>query len=115
MSLCKHLTSLKYLHFEYCFTDEQETCLKKNEQETALQLLTSLQQLRFDGCDYFLDLAVGQHSLPSLKRILELPERGLPPSLEELEARRCCRELTEQCRMLATRKLNVKIDGKYVN
>jgi hypothetical protein len=48
-------------------------------------------------------------------RILELPERGLPPSLEELEARRCCRELTEQCRMLATRKLNVKIDGKYVN
>jgi hypothetical protein len=97
--------------------------LKKNEQETALQLLTSLQQLRFDGCDYFLDLAVGQHSLPSLKRleifegtrILELPERGLPPSLEELEARRCCRELTEQCRMLATRKLNVKIDGKYVN
>ncbi|WVZ99498.1 hypothetical protein U9M48_044781 [Paspalum notatum var. saurae] len=124
VSFCKHLTSLKCLRFipsEYCIDDFDDSRLT-GEQETALQLLTSLQELRFDGSHGLSDLPVGLHSLPSLKRleindcprISRLPERGLPPSLEELEVRWCSEELTEQCRMLATGKLTVKIDWKYV-
>ena len=94
-----------------------------DEEERALQLLTSLQELEFVGYCELSDLPVGLHSLLSLKRleisdcpsISRLPERGLPPSLEKLEVHYCSMELTEQCRMLATSKLNVKIDGNYVN
>ncbi|CAL5029947.1 unnamed protein product [Urochloa decumbens] len=60
------------------------------EQERALQLLTSLQEL---CCFNLAGLPVGLHTLSSLKRleiyncrcISRLPEKGLPPSLEELE------------------------------
>jgi hypothetical protein len=94
-----------------------------DEQERALQLLTSLEELAFRYCDYLEELPVGLHSLPSLKRlkinccwrISWLPESGLPPSLEELEIRGCSEELMEQCRELATSKLKVEIDFKCVN
>jgi hypothetical protein len=93
------------------------------EQDRALQLVTSLQDLGFAGCYELVDLPVCLHSLSSLKRlgiincrrILRLPEKGLPPSLEELEIRGCSEELTGQCRALATSMLKVDIDWKYVN
>lgn len=92
-------------------------------QESALQLLTSLQELRFEDCNNLADLPVGLHRLPSLKRleiigcrhISRLPGKGLTPSLEELEIDcNCTKELTEQCTMLATTrsKPRVKIGGK---
>ncbi|KAK8449681.1 hypothetical protein SEVIR_7G253850v4 [Setaria viridis] len=95
------------------------------EQKRALQHLTSLQELRFQGCSNLAGLPVDLRSLSSLKRleiwdcssISRLPEKGLPPSLEEIEIELCSKELTDECRMLATttRKPKVKIDGKYVN
>jgi len=122
MPFCKHLTSLQCLQLADEYGDIEAAGLSC-EQEAALQLLTSLQQLQFVGYCELSDLPVGLHSLPSLKRfgivncptISKLPERGLPPSLEELEVYRCSKELTEQCRTLATSKLKVIIDEKYVN
>jgi hypothetical protein len=112
---CKHLTSLQCLELQDVCEDIEVAGLTC-EQEAALQLLKSLQQLRFDGYELS-DLPVGLHSLPSLKRleifgcpsISRLPERGLPPSLEELEVYKCSEELTKQCRTLATSKLKVII------
>uniref|UniRef100_K3YES4 NB-ARC domain-containing protein n=1 Tax=Setaria italica TaxID=4555 RepID=K3YES4_SETIT len=107
-SFCKHLTSLRYLRITdsdvICFTDEQEK---------ALQLLTSLQDLSFLGFLNLIDLPAVLHSLHSLKkldvkgcpRISRLPEKGLPPSLELVAIERCSEELQEQCRMLTTGKL----------
>jgi hypothetical protein len=118
----KHLTSVQCLQLggdEYEYIDAAGlTC----EQEAALLLLTSLQELRFEGYYKLSDLPVGLHSFLSLKRlaisycpnISRLPERGLPPSLEELEVCGCSEELTEQCRTLATSKLKVIIDEEYV-
>lgn len=111
-SFCKHLTSLRYLRITdsdvICFTDEQEK---------ALQLLTSLQDLSFLGFLNLIDLPAVLHSLHSLKkldvkgcpRISRLPEKGLPPSLELVAIERCSEELQEQCRMLTTGKLKVQI------
>ncbi|CAD6271329.1 unnamed protein product [Miscanthus lutarioriparius] len=107
---CEHLTSLQCLQLVNECTDAAGlTC----EQEAALQLLTSLQELGFHHCFKLSDLPVGLHSHPSLKRleityspsISRLPERGLPPSLEELEVHKCSEKLSEQCRKLATSKL----------
>ncbi|KAG0519081.1 hypothetical protein BDA96_09G233400 [Sorghum bicolor] len=119
---CKHLTSLQCLQLEHRYGYIDVAGLTW-EQEAALQLLTSLQELRFKWYNKLSDLPVGLHSLLSLKRleifycesISRLPQRGLPPSLEELEVSLCSEELTEQCRMLATNKLKVIIDWKYVN
>ncbi|RLM75445.1 hypothetical protein C2845_PM15G22490 [Panicum miliaceum] len=120
-SFCKCLTSLRRLEFCYRWGKVRRLT---DEQESALQLLTSLQELRFEKCNNLTDLPVGLHSLSSLKKleiifctsISRLPERGLPPSLEELEIENCSKELTDQCRMLATTrsKPRVKINGKYV-
>jgi Leucine-rich repeat (LRR) protein len=111
----KHLTSLRHLRVTY---DSNRNSVRfTDEQEKALQLLTSLQGLAILG---FLDLEefpAVLHSLHSLKRldvrgcprISRLPEKGLPPSLEVLEINDCSVELQEQCRMLATGKLRVQI------
>ncbi|KAL6651402.1 hypothetical protein ACP70R_010327 [Stipagrostis hirtigluma subsp. patula] len=117
-SICKNLTSLQCLEFH-----GTEVTGLTDGQERVLQLLTSLQELRFVFCDNLQYLPVSLHSLPSLKmlqiihceRISRLPEKGLPPSLEELEIRWCSSDLTEQCRALATSKLRVKINRVYVN
>ncbi|CAN6356015.1 unnamed protein product [Urochloa humidicola] len=118
-SFCRNLTSLLRLELRARL---KEVARLTDEQERALQLLTSLQELRFWHSYELTDLPRSLHSLTSLKRleicycqcILRLPERGLPPSLEELEISYCSKELSEQCRTLA-RKLKVKIDGEYVN
>jgi hypothetical protein len=118
---CKHLTSLQCLQLDDKCLDIDAAGLTCG-QEAALQLLTSLQELRFEGYYKLSDLPVGLHNFLSLKRlaisycpnISRLPERGLPPSLEELEVCGCSEELTEQCRTLATSKLKVIIDEEYV-
>ncbi|XP_052154046.1 uncharacterized protein LOC127772099 [Oryza glaberrima] len=118
-SFCKHLTSLQRLKLFYC---NWELVRQTDEQDIALQLLTSLQELSFSGCHNLRDFPVDLYSFPSLKRlaiysckdISRLPEKGLPPSLEELDINDCSEELNDQCRMLPS-KLKVKINQKYVN
>uniref|UniRef100_A0A0D9WDG2 Uncharacterized protein n=1 Tax=Leersia perrieri TaxID=77586 RepID=A0A0D9WDG2_9ORYZ len=120
-SFCQHLNSLQFLELEKIsrgifFGGEQMERLTDG-QERALQLLTSLQELRFKYCDSLKDIPRGLHSLPSLKRldishcerITRLPEKGLPPSLEELDISYCSKELTGQCRMLLASKVMVII------
>ncbi|KAF8649669.1 hypothetical protein HU200_064209 [Digitaria exilis] len=127
-SFCKGLTSLQRLSFyvqrlSFYGCTPGKVWRLTDEQERALQLLTSLQELRFEGWSHVEDFPVGLHSLPSLKKLVfagglsRLLEKDLPPSLEELEIRYCSKELTDVCRMLATRrsKPKIKIDWKYVN
>jgi hypothetical protein len=110
---CKHLTTLRYLRI----TDGSSVIRFTDEQEKALQLLTSLQGLAISGFLNLIDLPAVLHSLHSLKRlevkgcprISGMPEKGLPPSLELVVIERCSEELQEQCRMLATEKLKVQI------
>lgn len=120
---CKQLTSLQRLELRTC---ESEATRLTDEQARALLLITSLEELQFWKCRYLVDLPAELHRLPSLKkleisncnRMLWLPVKGLPPSLEELNIichGGCSKVLAVQCRWLATRKLKVKIDGKYVN
>jgi len=94
-----------------------------DEQERALLLHGSLQELTFDCCWELLDLPAGLHSLPSLKTlkieaceaISRLPKEGLPHSLQLLEIECCSSELSARCRSLATGQLRVKINGHFVN
>jgi hypothetical protein len=75
------------------------------EQEEALQLLTSLEELRIEDCDKLQCLPAGLHRLPNLKllsiyscpAISSLPEDGLPSSLEFLGIYWCNEELKQQC------------------
>jgi hypothetical protein len=75
------------------------------EQEDALQLLTSLQELQFWVCSKLQCLPAGLHRLPNLKRlsisfcpaISSLPENGLPSSLEYLSINWCNEKLKQQC------------------
>ncbi|CAD6262241.1 unnamed protein product [Miscanthus lutarioriparius] len=115
MTFFKHLTSLRYLRVTY---DSNRNSVRfTDEQEKALQLLTSLQCLAILGFLDLKELPAVLHSLHSLKRldvrgcprISRLPEKGLPPSLDVLEINDCSMELQEQCRMLATGKLRVQI------
>jgi hypothetical protein len=78
----------------------------EKEQEGALQLLTSLQDLQFE-CFYKLQcLPTCLHKLHKLKRLqidycnrIPLPEDGLPVSLQELDVRLCNNvKLRQQCR-----------------
>uniref|UniRef100_A0A0D9W9Q0 BED-type domain-containing protein n=1 Tax=Leersia perrieri TaxID=77586 RepID=A0A0D9W9Q0_9ORYZ len=118
-SFCKHLTSLQRLEFSKC---GREVTRLTNEQEMAFQLLTSLQELLFWYCNNLIDLPTELHSLPFLKwlkicncKIERLPEKGLPPSLEEMVIFSDSEELVQQCRTLAsTSKLKININGRCV-
>uniref|UniRef100_A0A0D3G0I0 NB-ARC domain-containing protein n=1 Tax=Oryza barthii TaxID=65489 RepID=A0A0D3G0I0_9ORYZ len=112
-SFCKHLTSLQFLRLN---SGNEEVARLTDEQERALQLLSSLQELQFDCCHKLVDLPTVLHSLLSLKRleisscrsITKLPEKGLPTSLQELDISYCSKELTDQCIPLSS-KMKVKI------
>lgn len=77
------------------------------EQERALQLLTSLEYLIFWHLPNLLSLPANLASLTSLKwlhigdcpRITRLPEMGLPLSLTQLYVSGCSEELHMQCRI----------------
>ncbi|XP_044968845.1 disease resistance protein RGA2-like, partial [Hordeum vulgare subsp. vulgare] len=113
-SFCKHLTSLQRLQLARSRQVKRLT----DEQERALVLLKSLKELKFSECHALVDLPAGLQNLPFLKilkvricpGISRLPVTGLPLSLEELEIYSCSKELADECRLLATSKLNVKID-----
>ncbi|XP_044446245.1 putative disease resistance protein RGA3, partial [Triticum aestivum] len=114
-SFCKGLASLQRLQLKFL-----EEARLTDEQETALLLHRSLQDLHFVHCGHLLYLPTGLHRLPTLKtlkieccgRISRLQKEGLPPSLEELEIIYCSKKLSKQCRLLATSKLNVKVDDR---
>lgn len=92
----------------------------EREEEAGLQ---SLQALTFGNCPNLLHVPVDLHSLPCLEdltiidcpAISRLPEKGLPASLQLLWIYKCSEQLNEQCRMAVTEKLEVDIDGNYVN
>uniref|UniRef100_A0ACD5ZHD4 Uncharacterized protein n=1 Tax=Avena sativa TaxID=4498 RepID=A0ACD5ZHD4_AVESA len=117
-SFWEGLSSLRILSLKYL----KEARLT-DEQERALLLHGSLQELTFYTCSELLDIPAVLHSLTSLKTlkiegcdgISRLSNEGLPPSLEVLEIKDCTSELSAQCRSLATDKLRVKIDGHFVN
>uniref|UniRef100_A0A0D9W9N6 R13L1/DRL21-like LRR repeat region domain-containing protein n=1 Tax=Leersia perrieri TaxID=77586 RepID=A0A0D9W9N6_9ORYZ len=114
-SFCKHLISLQHLVLS------DWTSRETDKLTGGLQLLKFLQELQFEYCHNLKHLPTGLHKLPALRRlgihycqhIMKLPEKGLPPMLEELSIIDCREDLTDQCRTL-TSKLKVKIDGKYV-
>ncbi|VAI63597.1 unnamed protein product [Triticum turgidum subsp. durum] len=118
MSFCKGLTCLQSLSLGW-FDATRLT----DDQERALLLLRSLQELEFKFCHHLVELPTGLRGLPSLKtlriiscnRNLVLSNEGLPPSLEELAVNHCHSEFTEKYRLLATSKLDVKVDGRYVD
>ncbi|KAF7027705.1 hypothetical protein CFC21_039727 [Triticum aestivum] len=82
-------------------------CFSK-EQEDALQLLSSLQLLKFHGFNDLQQLPAGLRNITSLKilsiefcrAISSLPKDGLPDSLQELHVKYSCLKLTLQCRGL---------------
>ncbi|KAM3354090.1 hypothetical protein ACQJBY_024992 [Aegilops geniculata] len=112
MSLCNGLTCLQCLRLEKL---EQGGTRLTDEQERALLLLRSLQNLEFHDCLNLVHLPVRLHSLPSLKTlsivccddIPRLPKKGLPSSLERLVIYDCSTELREQCELLTRGKLRV--------
>ena len=124
MPLCKQLTSLTHLQFCSRSVQQEESLVNlTGEQERGLQLLTSLQELKFSWYKNLLSLPANLHSLTSLERlsitlcksITRLPDMGLPTSLRSLELLSCSEELAMQCRIAATKKLRVRIDMQDVN
>jgi hypothetical protein len=79
-----------------------------DEEEKALQLLTSLRTLGFRFCPGLLTLPQGLHCLSSLRglnvekcpEIQSLPKGGLPSSLYEIKVTSCSAELQEQVKRL---------------
>jgi Leucine-rich repeat (LRR) protein len=96
--------TLQRLDFSYDWRTEKFT----EEQDEALQLLTSLQNLRFYNCRALQSLPQGLHRLPSLEelrivgtqKIRSLPKEGLPDSLQLLDITDCCPEIYEECQKL---------------
>ncbi|XP_022684147.1 putative disease resistance protein RGA3 isoform X2 [Setaria italica] len=92
--ICAFLSSsLTELNFSWVKEVERFT----KEQEETLQLLTSLEGIRFWWCDKLQCLPAGLHKLPNLKRlnidtckaICSLPKECLPNSLQKLVIRGC--------------------------
>lgn len=104
--ICSHLAAtLNKLRFN-C---DQRAATFTEEQEQALQLLTSLKHLSFQYCRNLQSLPHGLRGLSSLKgldiffceKIQRLPPKeGLPASLETLYVWACSLELTEQAEKL---------------
>ncbi|KAL6651436.1 hypothetical protein ACP70R_010361 [Stipagrostis hirtigluma subsp. patula] len=88
--LSSSLTKLEFL-------GDKEVERFTKEQDEALQLLTSLHEIKFLFCEKLRRLPAGLHGLPSLKRlyingcqtIRSLTKDSLPSSLQEIEIHHC--------------------------
>ncbi|CAL4888672.1 unnamed protein product [Urochloa decumbens] len=93
------------------------------EQEQALQLLTSLQWLSFGSCKALQSLPEGLHCLSSLKtlhiyvspRIGSLPKKGFPDSLQYLCITGCCAELYEECQKLRGTRPDIHVNVQLLS
>jgi len=103
--ICSRLSAtLLRLYFVFDWRTEKFT----EEQDEALRLLTSLQDLWFNNCRALQSLPQGLHRLPSLQelsiggtqKIRSLPKEGLPDSLRLLVTRNCSPEIYEECQKL---------------
>ncbi|XP_044405305.1 probable disease resistance protein At5g66910 [Triticum aestivum] len=104
--ICSHLAAT--LH-TLCFSYDQRATTFTEEQEQALQLLTSLKYLEFQRCYNLQSLPRGLRGLSSLKKLVIWrcnkmqclpPKEGLLASLEKLRVWCCGRELNVQARKL---------------
>nr|CAB3476959.1 unnamed protein product [Digitaria exilis] len=81
------------------------------EQEDALRLLTSLQDLNFESSYHLQCLPT---CLPTLNLKSSLPEDGLPVSLQELDVQNCGNEeLKQQCRNFILDHPGIKLISNY--
>jgi hypothetical protein len=112
--ICTRLSAtLQRLYFSYDWRTEKFT----EEQDKALQLLTSLQELLFYNCRALQSLPQGLHCLPSLQeiriwgtqKIRSLPKEGLPDSLRVLYIDNCCPEIYEECQKLKGTRPDINI------
>uniref|UniRef100_A0A453Q676 NB-ARC domain-containing protein n=2 Tax=Aegilops tauschii subsp. strangulata TaxID=200361 RepID=A0A453Q676_AEGTS len=103
--ICSHLAAS--LHTLMFSSDERATTFTE-EQEQALQLLTSLKNLEFHGCKNLQSLPQGLRDLSSLtkltigicEKILCIPPECFPASLKGLGVISCSPEQIEQARKL---------------
>ena len=112
--LCTRLSAtLRTLCFSFDWRAESFT----EEQEQALQLLTSLQYLFIGGCRVLQSLPQVLHRLPSLEslqisgsyRIRSLPKEGFPESLQRLSISDCCPELYKECQQLRGTRPDIQV------
>ncbi|KAM3299752.1 hypothetical protein ACQJBY_040981 [Aegilops geniculata] len=116
--ICSHLSAT--LH-ELRFYGNERAKGFTEEQENALQLLTSLQKLGFIRCKVLQSLPQGLHRLSSLK-LLEvnscpelrcLPEEGFPTSLQFLRLLYGTGEQKEQAEKLKETYPNLRVECLY--
>ncbi|CAN6236318.1 unnamed protein product [Urochloa humidicola] len=103
---------------ELYFWGDKEVERFTNGQEEALQLLTSLERIRFLFCNKLQRLPAGLHRLPNFKRldihgfvaIRSLPKDGLPTSLQELGIKYCpaIRSMPKECLPNSLQKLVIR-------
>ena len=112
--ICSRLSAtLQRLYFSYDWRTEKFT----EEQDEALRLLTSLQDLWFYNCRALQSLPQGLHRLPSLEelrilgtqKIRSLPKEGLPDSLRVLSIYDCCAEIYEECQKLRGTRPDINV------
>uniref|UniRef100_A0ACD6AG74 Uncharacterized protein n=1 Tax=Avena sativa TaxID=4498 RepID=A0ACD6AG74_AVESA len=104
------------LHTLTICCDQRVESLTEDE-EKSLQLLTSLQTLKFERCPGLPSLPQGLHCLSSLRKlevlncpeIQSLPKGGLPSSLYEILVWRCGAELHEQVKKLEGTNLELRV------
>uniref|UniRef100_A0ACD5TYG5 Uncharacterized protein n=1 Tax=Avena sativa TaxID=4498 RepID=A0ACD5TYG5_AVESA len=90
------------------FCHDQRAKSFTEEQEKALQLLTSLRHLTFDGCGDLQSLPRGLHRMSSLQdlqvlwcpEIRSIPKEGFPVSLRNLRVRPCSADVKEHIEKL---------------
>ncbi|KAL6889030.1 hypothetical protein ACP4OV_010056 [Aristida adscensionis] len=100
-----------------CFDCDWRAERFTEEQEQALQLLTSLEYLDFVGCRALQSLPQGLHPLSSLRylringsnKIRSLPNKGLPDSLQWIYVDNCCAELHEECQKLRRTRPDIEV------
>ncbi|CAD6270668.1 unnamed protein product [Miscanthus lutarioriparius] len=115
--ICSRLSAtLQTLSFDCDWRTEKFT----EEQDEALQLLTSLQTLWFVQCRALRSLPQGLHRLPSLQelriwatqKIRSLPKEGLPDSLRLLDIDNCSPEIYEECQKLRGTRPDIDVDAR---